>query len=207
MRVELVGATMLRGTVLDLDGEPVPELEVATSSVRGVEADTRHITDAAGRFELPRVPVGLVSVTVSPPPGRPSPFGSARIPVEVQPYQQVIDLPPIRVARRRIALGEARGDLGFTIVADISDISDTSGTSDMAGPLLANLKVATVRARGPAAAAGLLARDEIVSVDGQDVRGANRSLYATMTEVPPGSKLRLGLLRGVTVELVASARR
>ena len=197
MRLELVGATMLRGTVLDLGGEPVPELEVATSSVRDVEADTRHITDAAGRFELPRVPVGLVSVTVSPPPGRPSPFGSARISVEVQPYQQVLDLPPIRVARRRIGIGEARGDLGFTIVADAAD----------ADPLLADLKVATVRAGGPAAAAGLLPRDEIVTVDGQDVRGANRSLYATMTEVPPGSTLRLGLLRGVTVEVVAGARR
>lgn len=197
VRVELVGATMLRGTVLDLDGEPVPELVVATSSVRGVEADTGYITDAAGRFELPRVPVGLVSVTVSPAPGRPSPFGSARIPVEVEPYQKVIDLPPIRVARRRIADGAARGDLGFTIVADPKD----------ADPLLADLKVARVRAGGPAATAGLLQHDEIVAVDGQDVRGVNRSLYATMTEVPPGSTIRLGLLRGVTVELVASARR
>jgi len=197
VRLELIGATMLRGTVLDLDGEPVPELEVGTNSVLGVDADTRYITDAEGRFELPRVPVGLISVTVAPPPGRPSPFGAAQIPVEVQPYMRVIDLPPIRVARRRIALGGARGDLGFTIV---------SGGPD-ADPLLADLKVSSVRAGGPAASAGLLPHDEIVTVDGQDVRGANRSLYPTMTEVAPGSTVRLGLLRGATVEIVAATRR
>jgi len=188
---------MLRGTVLDLAGEPVPDLEVGTGSVRELAADIAAITDAEGRFELPRVAVGPVFVTVGPPPGRPSPFGAARVPVEVQPDQRIVDLPPIRVARRRIALGAARGDLGFTIVAGKTD----------ADPLLADLKIASVRPGGPAAAAGLLAHDEIVTVDGQDVRGANRSLYATMSEVPPGATLRLGLLRGATVEILASARR
>ncbi|HEY0132713.1 MAG TPA: carboxypeptidase regulatory-like domain-containing protein, partial [Nannocystis sp.] len=197
LRLELVGATMLRGTVLDLSGEPVPGLEVGTGSVRELAADVATITDAEGRFELPRVAVGPVFVTVGPPPGRPSPFGAARVPIEVQPDQKVVELAPIRVARRRIALGAARGDLGFTIVAGKAD----------ADPLLADLKVASVRPGGPAATAGLLPRDEIVTVDGQDVRGANRSLYATMSEVPPGTTLRLGLLRGAEVEVVASARR
>ena len=197
LRLELVGATVLRGTVLDLAGEPVPDLEVGTGEVRGMAADIGTITDAEGRFELPRVAVGPVFVTVGPPPGRPSPFGTVRVPVEVQPDQRIVDLAPIRVARRQIAIGAARGDLGFTILADKADVD----------PLLADLKVASVRPGGPAATAGLLAHDEIVTIDGQDVRGANRSLYATMTEVPPNTKLRLGLLRGTTVEIIVSTRR
>ncbi len=197
VRIELVGATTLRGAVLDLEGAPVPGLEVASSSVKGAESDTRYITDATGHFELARVPVGTVSVTIGTPNGQPSPFGSVRISVDVQPDQRVIDLPPIRVAKRRIAVGGARGDLGFTIVPGKAG----------ADPMLADLKVETVRFGGPAAVGGLKLHDEIVAVDGQDVRGVNRSLYATMIEVPAGTTVRLGLARGVTVDVVASKRR
>ena len=197
VRIELVGATTLRGTVLDLEGAPVPGLEVASSSVKGEESDTRYITDASGRFELARLPVGTVSVTIGAPNGQPSPFGAVRISVDVQPDQRVIDLPPIRVAQRRIEVGAARGDLGFTIVPGKAG----------ADPMLADLKVETVRFGGPAAVGGLQRNDEIVAVDGQDVRGVNRSLYATMIEVPAGTTVRLGLARGVTVDVVASKRR
>lgn len=197
VRLELVGATTLRGRVVDLEGAPVPDLEVGSGSVRGVGSDTRFITDETGRFELMRVPVGPLSLTVGPPRGQPSLFGAVRIAVDVEPNQRVVDLPPIRVARRRIAVGGASGDLGFTIVRG----------KPGADPMLADLKVATVRHGGPAALAGLRPRDEIVSVDGQDVRGVNRSLYATLAEVPAGASLRLGLARGAVVEVRASERR
>jgi hypothetical protein len=197
VRIELVGATTLRGRVLDLEGAPVPGLEVASRLVRGDESDAGTITDDAGRFELARLPVGSVSVTIGAPNGQASPFGSVRIAVDVQPDQHVIDLPPIRVARRRIAIGGARGDLGFTIVPGKAG----------ADPMLADLQVDTVRFGGPAASAGLLPHDEIVAVDGQDVRGVNRSLYATMIEVPAGTTVRLGLARGATVDVVAGKRR
>ena len=51
-------------------------------------------------------------------------------------------LPAIRVARRRIAVGQARGDLGFTLAA--------SAAGD--DPLQADLEVAIVRRGGAAAA-------------------------------------------------------
>ena len=73
---------------------------------------------------------------------RPGPFGTARVAVEVPPDRRTIDLPPIRVARRRIAEGEARGDLGFTLV----------GGEPGVDAQLAPLRVATVRYGGPAAA-------------------------------------------------------
>ncbi len=197
LRLELVGATTLRGTVLDLEGRPVPELEVASASVRGIASDTRIITDESGRFELSRVPVGLVWVTVGTPGARPGPYGTTRVGVEVPPDRRTIDVPPIRVARRRIGDGEGRGDLGFTLV----------GGKPGVDAQLAPLKVATVRHGGPAAAAGLQVRDEIVAVDGEDVRGAKRSLYNTLVEVPAGVSLRLELARGVTLELVTSRKR
>jgi len=197
LRLELVGATTLRGTVLDLEGRPVPGLEVASASVRGIATDTRIVSDDSGRFELSRVPVGLVWVTVGALGARPGPFGTARVAVEVPPDRRTIDLPPIRVARRRIAEGEARGDLGFTLVAGEPGVDAQ----------LPPLRVATVRYGGPAAAAGLRVRDEIVAVDGEDVRGAQRSLYNTLVEVPAGVSLRLELGRGVTLEIVARRRR
>lgn len=197
VRIAVVGAATLRGTVLDLRGAPVPALEVGLSSARGVVSDMRAVTDAAGRFELSRVSVGPMFVTVGPPGGRMSPFAQSRVAIEVPVDQARIELPAIRVAERRIAVGGSRGELGYTIAASAADDD----------PLLADLKVAIVRPAGPASAAGLLPHDEIVSVDDQDVRGANRSLYATLTEVPAGTTVRLGLARGVTVAITATARR
>lgn len=197
LRISLVGAATMRGTVVDLAGSPVPALEVGLSSAKGAVWDMRAVTDAAGRFELTRVSTGPVFVTVGPPGGQTSPFGASRVAIDVPIDQAIVELPAIRVARRRIAVGQARGDLGFTTAA--SDAGDD--------PLLADLKVATVRHAGPAAIAGLQAHDEIVSVDGQDVRGTNRSLYTTLTVVPAGTTVRLGLARGVTLAIKASAQR
>lgn len=197
VRVALVGAATMRGTVVDLAGTPVPALEVGLSSAKGVVWDMRAVTDAAGRFELTRVSTGPVFVTVGPPGGQTSPFGPSRVAIDVPIDQPIVELPAIRVARRRIADGQARGDLGFTIVA--------SAAGD--DPLQADLTVLTVRHNGAAAAAGLQPRDEIVAVDGQDVRGPNRSLYATLTVVPVGTTVRLGLARGVTLALTASKQR
>lgn len=196
-RVSLVGAATMRGTVVDLEGTPVPALEVGLSSAKGVVWDMRAVTDAAGRFELTRVSTGPVFVTVGPPGGKTSPYGPSRVAINVPIDQPIVDLPAIRVAKRRIAVGQARGDLGFTLEA--SEAGDD--------PLQAILKVATVRYTGPAAAAGLLHRDVIIAVDDQDVRGPNRSLYATLSVVPAGTTVRLGLARGVTVAIKASKPR
>jgi len=196
-RVALVGAATLRGTVVDLAGSPVPALEVGLSSAEGAVRNMRAVTDAAGQFVLTRVSTGPVFVTVGPPGGQTSPYGSSRVAIDVPIDQPIVDVPAIRVAERRIAVGQARGDLGFTLEA--SEAGDD--------PLRADLKVAIVRHAGPAAAAGLRPRDEIVSVDDQDVRGTNRSLYATLTVVPAGTTVRLGLARGVTLAITASKQR
>jgi hypothetical protein len=192
LRIGLTGTATLRGSVLDLAGAPVAGLEVDVGTAEG-----RVMTDEAGRFELVNVAVGRSFVTVGPPGGPVSPYGASRVAVEVPADVPRIELPAIRVATRRLADGVARGDLGFTLLSPLEDDD----------PLLADLKVRTVRPSGPAAAAGLRPFDEIVAVDDQDVRGANRSLYTTMTEVPAGTIVRLGLARGETVAITAGRRR
>lgn len=196
-RVSLIGAATMRGTVVDLAGAPVPGLEVGLSSAKGAVWDMRDVTDAAGRFELTRVSTGPVFVTVGPPGGQASRYGQSRVAIDVPSDRPLVELPAIRVATRRIADGQARGDLGFTLAATVAGDD----------PLQAELEVATVRPTGAAARAGLLPRDRIVAVDEQDVRGTNRSLYATLTVVPAGTTVRLGLARGVTVAIQARVQR
>src|SRR5690606_7822712 len=66
VRVELAAKVTVRGTVVDLDGEPVAGLEVKISASKNFrfsldEADRRHVSDEAGRFEVAQAPTGPVS--------------------------------------------------------------------------------------------------------------------------------------------------
>jgi S1-C subfamily serine protease len=63
--------------------------------------------------------------------------------------------------------------------------------------------VSLIRPTGPAAKSGLRVGDVIVSVDGQDVRGANDYLYAALLEVRTGTTVTLGLGRGDKVTITA----
>mgnify|MGYP001295779199 CR=1 FL=1 len=54
-------------------------------------------------------------------------------------------------------------------------------------------------------AAGLVPGDEVVSVDGQAVSGANSYLFNQMTNVMPGTVVTLGLARGASVQVTAGA--
>ena len=60
-----------------------------------------------------------------------------------------------------------------------------------------------IRAGGPAASSGLQVGDEIVSVDGYDVRGSQSYLYRSLIFVPPGTRVTLGLARGANVTITA----
>lgn len=66
--------------------------------------------------------------------------------------------------------------------------------------------MAEVRPGGPAAAAGLQVGDEILTIDGHNVSGGDGPLHMLLRAVPEGAVLRLGLTRGVTVEITARKR-
>ena len=54
-----------------------------------------------------------------------------------------------------------------------------------------------------AAAAGLQIGDQIISVDGQDVTGANSYLYRGLTDVLEGTTVTLGLVTGKSLAVTA----
>jgi predicted metalloprotease with PDZ domain len=74
------------------------------------------------------------------------------------------------MAKKRVK-GEISGDLGFN-THDLEPGADLADEKN---------RVSSVRADGPAARAGLVVGDEIVSVDGYDVDGANGYLFEDLT--------------------------
>lgn len=196
LRVELAGKVTVRGTVVDLEGRPVAGVAVRIGG-GGPGRDTgdrRHISDAAGRFEVTQAPVGVV--TIAADPGTGAAVTGSLTTTQLEGTRGVIELPPIRLAPRRLRVGEAAGDLGYSV----------KQPEPGADPLQVRQIVAVVRPGGPAAAAGLQVGDEILTVDGHDVTGGNSPLHVLLRGIPVGAVLRLGLARGVTVEITAQRR-
>lgn len=196
--VELVGKATARGTVVDLEGAPVAGIEVLIAG--GGESFNygrpgEQVSDAQGRFTVMKAPVGVVQVWARPLTG--SEFAAARTVRTIAAGQAEVEIGEIRVTREQVSRGAAAGDLGYTL-------KRAAPTDD---PLQARSVVAVVRPGGPAARAGLLVGDEIVTVAGQGVLGADAYLHDNLSRVPPGATVQLGLARGVVVNVTAGAGR
>ena len=120
-------------------------------------------------------------------------YQSTRTTVTIAEGEAEVELPPIRMTRNLVERGDPPGNLGYTL----------RHAEPGADPLQRRQIVAVVRPGGPAAAAGLQVGDEIVTVEGQSVIGADAYLHNNLTIVPPGTVVRLGLARGVTVAVTA----
>ncbi len=196
VRLELTAKVKLRGTVLDLEGAPVAGVEVRIGQSGVFAFDDREVprTDDAGRFEVDGAPVGNAMLMLTAPRGVADEYSDVTISTRISGGPEVV-LPPIRMARQKLKRGEATGDLGYAIKLAVPG----------AEPTERRFEVALVRPGGAAAAAGLQVGDVIVSIDGQDVTGEQRHLYPSMTRVPVGTPLKLGLARGVTIEVMSAA--
>ena len=185
--ITLDGFARVHGRIVSLeDGAPVPGLMVYTfvrGLAGGIPAGTKeNITDANGSFTLERVAPGKSFLMAFPRAGT-SEWGSIHVPIEAAGGAEV-ELPPLPVARSRDR-GLLHGDLGFEAHTHDDGVN----------------RVAAVRA-----AAGLKPGDEIISVDGHDVDGPHRAyLYESLTLVPAGTTLALGLRRGGIVNVTATA--
>jgi protocatechuate 3,4-dioxygenase beta subunit len=196
----LTARAAVKGQIVSLDdGAPVPGMRVYAAP-RGGGGGSRFesdggpaTTDRDGRFTIEDAPPGPIMVMVMPTDGPADEYGLADIPDEAPPGVTT-DLGRIVVAQRRVKRGAEVGDLGFSLEQSPPD-ADEGDTP---------LSVAAVHPDGPAAAAGLRVGDVIVAVDGHEVAGKMRYLYATLTRVPEGTTLSLRLSRGGTVTITAS---
>ena len=204
VRLVLEGKVRLRGRLVELGkGTPVPGLKVSANPVKGSDGpafilgqgggDKEDVSGEDGRFVVAQAPTGKIYVNAFPLDFRESPFGFGAKILVVPGGVTEHDVGDIEVARRRVKPGDAEGDLGFTLA---------EGDPDQE-PEEYEMKVAHVRPGGPAAAAGMVAGDVIVAVDGHDSRGTAATVVWPLMDVPPGAKITFGLARGDTVTITA----
>ena len=199
VRVELAPKVTVRGTVVDLEGKPVAGMEVSVSGANswgGGDQEKRNITDATGRYEVQHAPTGKVTVRVSPRNWQDGEHDHASMPAVITASGDAIELPPIRVSKRRLERDEVDGDFGHSF----------KEPEPGADPMLHRLVVAVVRPGSPAAAAGLKPGDEVIGIDGQDVTGANTYLMYSLTRVPVGTVVNFGLAGGASLAITAGPR-
>ncbi|HEY0133060.1 MAG TPA: carboxypeptidase regulatory-like domain-containing protein, partial [Nannocystis sp.] len=200
VKIELAPKVTVRGKVVDLAGAPVAGLRVMVSAPGtwsfGEGEEKLNITDAQGNYEVEHAPTGQVSVNVMPRNWNDDEYGWSSMPTMIAASESVVELPPIRVAKKQVKEGEVVGDLGITL----------KESEPGADPLARKLIVAVVRPGSPAAEGGLVPGDEIVSVNGQDVTGPNAYLYGTLTRVVEGTRVDLGLGRGGGAVITAGKR-
>lgn len=184
----------LRGTLVDAEtGEPVPGLKVRVGGEGGGfrfsdagKADQEDVSDAQGRFVVEDAPTGKISVIIMAPGFTRDEYGYNWLRRRVAAEPRVQDLGRLELLRDRLGRGDEPGDLGFK----------TKDPEPDAEPEDVRYVIAFVRPGSPAAAAELQVGQEIVTVDGQDVRGENSVRYDKLTRVKAGTKVKLGVLDG-----------
>jgi protocatechuate 3,4-dioxygenase beta subunit len=180
------------------DGQPAVgaevELDRHDADDGGASVGRWAKTDASGGFELVRVEVGALELRVrGPGDGR-----DVAIERVVTAAGSDVDLGVVRAARSRLREGEEPGWLGLTVQPHESADDDVArGSSE------GRLEITEIEPGGPAAGAGLLAKQVVVEVDGFDVRGAHMPLYRTLSEVPAGTRVRFLLADGRSVDVTA----
>ena len=189
--VELEPLVTVTGRVVDLRARtPVPAITVighpAARDQATYSARREAISDAAGRFQLSRLPTGPLELQLK---GH-EPYPEASAVRSVDRTTGTVDVGDLPIVKSR-ATGDDAGDLGFEL--------ELSRETTIAKR---ERKVETIEPAGPAARSGLRAGDVIIRVDGIDVRGAGYDHWDAAVAAPPGTKLVLELARGATVSIV-----
>jgi protocatechuate 3,4-dioxygenase beta subunit len=202
IRLEMKPRATVRGQLVALDsGKPVAGMRVIAqfpSSANRISYDhdaageRKNISDAEGRFQLDDAPVGRVLIVAFPTDMEQVDYDFCLGRATLQAGQE-LTLPPIRCAHRRVKGRDVGGDLGFAL----KEVAPTA----VAEPI--PLVVAVVRPGGPAAAAGLKVNDVVTSIDGQDLTGPNDYFFWTLSRVPQGTTVALGVARGGTLSVTA----
>jgi protocatechuate 3,4-dioxygenase beta subunit len=202
LRLTLAANLAVRGRFVHVDtGAPVQGLRARITPVQGGgrmsfgdrDGERADVSDETGSFRVAGAGRGLSYLLGIPEDPRAT-YSATRWVVDVAGAGEV-DVGDIPVVPRRVEPGDPRSDVGMSFV-------EREPGSD---PRQYQLKVSRVEPGGPAAAAGIVAGDVIVAIDGYDVRGARSSLAWPLLRVKVGVAVELALARGVTVRVVARA--
>lgn len=180
----------LAGRIVDAETkQPVATAVVSADRVvdPNVLEDFRHgvRTDANGRFALPRAPTGRIQLQVRDDSSRYGPLYLAKNIAG----EGTVDVGDVLLVRRRDS-GEPVGKLGVAFVPQDHVPSERWV-----------LQIAAIEAHGPAAGTALRVGDVITTIDGIDVKGSNQTYAWALLHAPRGTKLALGLERGVTIDV------
>lgn len=159
--------------------------------IRSGDDDQPNVSGEDGRFTIEDAPRGAVTLNGIPKDFGEGDYGWFSVLREVA-GSGTVDLGDIPVIKKRTKRGEPVGELGFKLVENAAGTDLDKRTYE----------VAFIEPKGPAANTGLAVGDVITSIDGIDCTGANYAQGWTLMRAPPGTKLALGLARGVTVSLV-----
>ena len=204
VKVELEKKISVKGRVVDLEsGEPVPGIMVSMNRKKGggfnlsfEGGDKRNITDESGAYELDAVPLGAVSVLLFPRSfSDDSDYSFSQQTLVIKdgsPYE----VPDIEMVKSRVKERSDAGTLGFKIKESDPDVEWSER----------ELVVGFVRPGGPAAEAGLKVGSKIVSVDGHDVTGSRAAHYYSLSSVPVGTAIELGIDGGDPVTITAAKK-
>lgn len=196
--IDLDGGVTFTGRVVDLlTKEPVTGVVIWTSlggeghtSPAFVRPDiVQATTDTAGRFAIPHVPIGAVFVLGGGTNG----YGSVKV-IRRNDGTRDIDLGDLHIVKSRAKDRDDVGELGITWRELPYDTPSEQQS----------FEVIAIDPTGPAARTALRVGDVVTTIDGLDVVGNNHWAGATMLYAPAGTRIQLGLARGVSVTVVAA---
>ena len=199
--IQLDALVTLTGRVVELGTTtPIPGMQMVvamgasggTLNLSSIGHDS--ISDAAGRFTLKNAPIGTVEISGFPRDPTSSDYDFVSTVRQVA-GSGTIDIGDISVVKNRLKPGETEGEMGVNWVHQPYDTP----------PEQRRFEVSSIDPNGPAAATELKVGDVVTTVDGVDVSGVNHRRGYTLMGAPPGTKLVLGLARGVAVTVVLSA--
>lgn len=199
--IELDGFVTLTGRVVDaFTREPVPGVQMTATPVPqstiawslGLGPDrSGSTTDEDGRFSLRSTPRGRVSLN-----GQHLSWEYGAIVAErTLSGVGVVDVGDIIAIKRRRKDDDTYAYLGI----EFAPLPNGRYSPEYM------FEVRAIDPRGPSAATDLRVGDVVISIDGIDIGGSNYWYAETLMDASVGTKLMLGLARGVSVPVILGA--
>jgi len=196
--IELDPLVTITGRIIELATHaPVPGIRMYAAAGKsgtsfqwggGDDEEQLNISDESGHFTIYNAPRGTVTLTGFPKDFGESDFGFLRVIRQID-GATAADVGDVPILKKRVNHGDPVGDLGL----HWANLADSTPIDEL------KLQVSWIDPHGPAAKTELRVGDVVTSVDGIEVTGSGFVNAWTELAAPPGTKIVLGLARGVSV--------